>query len=77
MCVKLVKKALGLIVRDSPKEYVSVQAYLAQYGIGEGAIEVSIRHSSGNEESSDSICVNDYLDKHGLGEDAIVISSVE
>lgn len=76
MCVIFVKKVLELVTRNSPKEYISVQAYLAQYGIGEDAIEVSVKHPSGDEESSESICVNAYLEKHGLGEDSISISSV-
>ena len=87
MLMTLVKEVLRLFVmRDSPKEYVSVQAYLDQHGIGTDAIIVSVEHheensdkySSDDKASSDRyIYVQAYLEKHGLSADAISISSIE
>lgn len=78
LLITLVKEVLGLFVaKDSPKQYVSVQAYLAEHGIGPDAITVSVEHPSDNKENSDRyISVQAYLETHGLDADAISISSI-
>ena len=81
LLITLVKEVLRLfIAKNSPKQYVSVEAYLADRGIGSDSISitVSVEHSSDNKASSERyIYVQAYLEKHGLGADAISISSIE
>ena len=66
------------IPRDYSKEYVSVETYLDQYGIGVDAIIVSDESlSDAMQDCSDYISVQTYLEQHGLYADAIVVASIE
>lgn len=79
MLMAIVKAVVRLCgPRESFKEYVSVQTYLDQYGIGNDAIIVSDESLSDDKESCDYyISVEAYLEKHRLCADAIIVSSLE